>query len=116
MSTPNTPGRPGGKLSVFTGLSPAMQVVGFISTRSGDPDRGPLVKMRADDALIRLLTAGDLVRVVSERRSEIAGLEIDDSLPRGGCVLRDVVGASLSEIVRVVKVDTASRPGSGTRA
>lgn len=110
MSGAGTPGRPGGKLSVFTGLSPALQVVGFISTRPGDPERGPLVRLRADDALIRLLTAGDLVRVVSDRRSEIAALEIDDSVPRGGCVLRDVLGASLSEIVRVVKVDTSARP------
>lgn len=109
MTGPGRPGRPGGKLGVFTGLSPALQVVGFISSRPGDAERGPLVRMRADDALIRLVTPGDLVRVVTERRSEIAVLEVDDTVPRGGCVLRDVVGASLSEIVRIVKVDTDSR-------
>jgi hypothetical protein len=45
------------------------------------------------------------VRVVSERRSEIAVLLIDDSVPRGGVLLRDVVGASPSEIVRIIKLD-----------
>jgi hypothetical protein len=65
--------------------------------------------MRAEDALIRLVTPGDLVRVVSERRSEIAVLEVDESVPRGGCVLRDVVGASPSELVQIIKVDTEPR-------
>jgi hypothetical protein len=103
---------PGGrsKLGMFGGFSKALQVVGFIATRKGDAERGPLVRMRADDALVRLVTPGELVRVVSERRSELAVLEVDDSLPRGGVVLRDVVGASPSEIVRVVKVDTDPRP------
>jgi hypothetical protein len=106
------PGGPGGaaKLGMFGGFSKALQVVGFIATRPGDPERGPLVRMRADDALIRLVTPGELVRVVSERRSELAVLEVDDTLPRGGVVLRDVVGAAPSEIVRVIKVDTDSRP------
>ena len=66
--------------------------------------------MRPDDALVRLVTAGELVRVVSERRSELAVLEMDESLPRGGVVLRDVVGASPSELVRVLRVDNISRP------
>jgi len=83
--------------------------VGFIATRTGDAERGPLVRIRADDALVRLLTAGELVRVVSERRSELANLEIDDSLPRGAAVLRDVAGAAVSELVRVLKVDTDAR-------
>ena len=32
--------------------------------------------------------------------------QVDDTVPRGGVVLRDVVGASPSEIVRVIKLDT----------
>lgn len=92
--------------SLFSGFSPPLQVVGFISTRPGDPERGPLVRMRPDDALIRLVTHGELVRVVSERRQEIAVLETDESLARGSVVLRDVVGASISEIIRVIKLDT----------
>ena len=94
--------RPGG----FSGFSPPLQVVGFISTRKGDADRGPMVRMRPDDALVRLVTDGELVRVVSERRQELAVLETDETLPRGGVVLRDVAGASISEIIRVIKLDT----------
>lgn len=93
-------------MAKFSGFSPPLQVVGFISTRTGDADRGPMVRMRPDDALIRLVTDGELVRVVTERRSEIAVLQVDDTLPRGGVILRDVVGASPSEIVRVIKLDT----------
>lgn len=94
--------RPGG----FSGFAPPLQVVGFIATRKGDPERGPMVRMRPDDALIRLVTDGELVRVVSDRRQELAVLETDESLPRGGVVLRDVAGASISDIVRVIKLDT----------
>ena len=94
--------RPGG----FSGFSPPLQVVGFISTRKGDAERGPMVRMRPDDALVRLVTDGELVRVVSDRRQELAVLETDETLPRGGVVLRDVVGASISEIIRVIKLDT----------
>jgi hypothetical protein len=89
----------------FSGFSPALQVIGFVATRAGDAERGPLVRMRPDDALIRLVSDGELVRVVTARRSELAVLQIDDSLPRGGVVLRDVVGASPSEVVRIIKLD-----------
>jgi len=98
------------KTGLFSGFAPPLQVVGLIATRSGDAERGPMVRMRPDDALIRLVSEGELVRVVSERRSELAVLEIDESLPRGGVVLRDVAGASPSEIVRVLRLDIDSRP------
>jgi hypothetical protein len=105
-------GGPGGerKLGIFSGFAPPLQVVGFIATRKGDPDRGPMIRMRPDDALVRLVTAGELVRVVSARRSELAVLEVDESLPRGGVVLRDVVGAAPSEVIRVIRVDAQPRP------
>jgi len=95
---------------MFSGFAPPVQVVGFIASRKGDADRGPMVRLRADDALVRLVSAGELVRVVSARRSELAVLEIDDSLPRGGAVLRDVAGAVVSEVVRIIRLDTDSRP------
>lgn len=98
------------KLSMFSGFSPPLQVVGFIATRRGDPERGPMIRMRPDDALVRLVTEGELVRVVSERRSELALLELDDTLPRGGVVLRDVAGATLADVIRVARVDNPSRP------
>lgn len=94
---------------MFSGFAPPLQVVGFVATRKGDPERGPQVRMRADDALIRLVSDGELVRVVSDRRSEIAELRIDDALPRGGVVLRDVAGAAPSEIIRIARLDTESR-------
>jgi hypothetical protein len=96
--------RPG----MFSGFAPPLQVVGFIGTRAGDPERGPMVRMRPDDALVRLLTEGELVRVVSERRQELAVLELDDTLPRGGCVLRDVAGAAPADVIRVVRLDLES--------
>ncbi len=92
-------------MAKFSGFSPPLQVVGFISSRAGDVERGPMIRMRPEDALIRLVTDGELVRVVSDRRSELAVLQVDESLPRGGVILRDVVGASPSEIVRVLKPD-----------
>lgn len=98
------------RLGMFSGFAPPVQVVGYIATRRGDPDRGPLVRMRPDDALVRLVTAGDLVRVVSERRSELAVLELDESLPRGGVVLRDVAGAAPSELIRVLRVEQPASP------
>jgi hypothetical protein len=113
MTGPGQPGKPGSpgsaKLGIFSGFAPPVQVVGFIATRAGDPERGPMVRMRPDDALVRLVAPGELVRVVSERRSELAVLEVDESLPRGGVILRDVAGASPSEIVRILKVDNGPR-------
>lgn len=95
-------------MAKYSGFSPALQVIGFIATRPGDAERGPMIRMRPEDALIRLVTDGELVRVVSDRRSELALLVVDDTLPRGGVILRDVAGAAPSEIVRVLKSDTGS--------
>lgn len=90
----------------FTGFAKPLQVVGYIGTRKGDAARGPMVRLRPEDALIRLLMPGELVRVVSDRRSELAELEVDETVPKGGAILRDVVGAAVSEIIRVVRIDT----------
>lgn len=105
MSGSGNPGGPRLGRGAFSGFAPPLQVVGFISTRRGDPERGPLVRMRPDDALIRLLTDGELVRVMGPRRSEFAELVLDDTLPRGGIVVRDLAGVSVTEIVRVIKAD-----------
>jgi anaerobic selenocysteine-containing dehydrogenase len=88
-----------------------MSVVGFIATRVGDADRGPQVRMREQDAVQRLLTEGQLVRVRTPRREELAHLVIDDALPRGSVILRDVAGVAPSEIVHVSRVDVERKRG-----
>ena len=90
------------------GYSPPLQVMGFTATRRGDAERGPLVRMRSDDAAKRLLTDGEVAWVYGPRRQELATVMVDDSVPRGGVVVRDIAGIAPSEIVRVVKVDLDS--------
>lgn len=87
---------------------PPLQVVGFIATRPGDEERGPLVRMNANEARLRLLTEGELVWVKGPRRQELAPVEIDDALPRGGAVVRDIAGLTVTEIIRVIKPDMDS--------
>ena len=92
--------------------SPPLRVVGFVGTKRGDPERGPEVRMRADEASLRLLDDGELVRIEGPRRQELAILRIDDELPRGSVVVRDVAGVAPSEVVRVrkVEVEPPARP------
>lgn len=78
-------------------------VSGFIATRSGDAERGPMVRLNSTDARKRLLVEGELVWVYGPRRNEVAVLEIDDAIPPGNVVARDIVGVSPTERVRVVK-------------
>ena len=89
----------------FSGFAKPLQVIGFIATKKGDTERGPMVRLRPEDALVRLLMPGELVRVISERRSELAELQVDESVPKGGAILRDVAGATVTEIIRVVRLD-----------
>lgn len=70
-----------------------------------DPERGPLVTMHRGDAADRLLNEGELAWIHTARRQQLAEVGIDDSLPRGDVILRDIAGASPSEIVRVIKPD-----------
>jgi anaerobic selenocysteine-containing dehydrogenase len=85
--------------------NPPLQVIAFVATRNGDPERGPLVRMNGQEARTRLLSDGELVWVHGPRRQELAPLKIDDELPRGGVLLRDIAGVAISEIVRIVKPD-----------
>lgn len=95
-------------------LNRPLQVVTFIGTRPGDPERGPLIRMNAQEAGRRMLIDGELVRITGPRRTEFAKLEVDNTVPRGEAVLRDVAGASASELIRVFKPDLDSeRPRSG---
>jgi len=87
-----------------------LQVVGFVATRRGDAERGPLVRIRPDDATKRLIDDGELVWVYGPRRHELAPVVYDEALPRGGVVVRDIGGLTVTEIVRLVKMDIEHRP------
>ena len=90
-----------------------LRVAGFIGTRLSDLERGPQVRMHPEDARARLLVDGELAWVYGPRRQELATVAIDDTVPRGDVVLRDIAGASPSEIVRVVKPDLDSHTRRG---
>ncbi len=87
-----------------------LQVVGFIASRRGDEERGPLVRMRSDDARTRLVNEGELVWVVGPRGKALAPLVFDETLPRGGVVVRDLPSLLAADIVRVLKVDLDRPP------
>lgn len=87
------------------GYNPPLQVERLIATRRGDPERGPAVWLNAKEAGLRLLIEGELAWVYGPRRHELATVHIDDGIARGMVVLRDIAGASPSEIVRVIKPD-----------
>lgn len=92
-------------------LNRPLRVARFIGTRSGDPERGPMVMMHPADARSRLLTDGELAWVYGPRRHELATVRIDNEgiLNLGDVVLRDIAGASPSEVVRVIKPDLDNR-------
>lgn len=86
--------------------NPPLQVVEFIATRAADAERGPLIRLRSDEARLRGVSNHELVWVYGPRRHDLAPVEIDDSVPRGTVVVRDIAGLAPTEIVRLVKVDT----------
>lgn len=88
------------------GFNPPLQVVGFIGTKRGDAERGPEIRLHSEDAKLRMVNDGDLVWIYGPRRHELAAVTIDDSLPRGGAVVRDVAGIAPTEIIRLVRLDT----------
>jgi len=83
--------------------NPPLQVVGFVATTRGDAERGPAVRVRSDDATQRGVALCDLVWIYGPRRHDLAALIIDDTLPRGGVVVRDIAGLAPTEIVRLVR-------------
>lgn len=85
------------------GFNPPLQVVGFIATRRGDAERGPAIRVRSDDAFMREVRDGELVWIYGPRRHDLAQVIIDDTLPKGGVVVRDVAGLAPTEIVRLVR-------------
>ena len=96
--------------------NPPLQVVGFVATRSGDEDRGPQIRLRSDEARLRGLLDGELVWIYGPRRHDLAPVVIDDTVPRGGVVVRDIAGVTVTEIVRLVKPNLDARPDRGAYA
>ena len=86
--------------------NPRLRVSRLIATKAKDPERGTKVWMNREEADVRLLTDGELVWVYGPRRHELAVFALDDEVKRGECILRDIAGASPSEIVTIVKVST----------
>jgi anaerobic selenocysteine-containing dehydrogenase len=86
-----------------------LRVAYLIATKTTDPERGPMVIMHPSDARARLLTEGELAWVYGPRRHELAAVRFDPGAREGDVVLRDVIGAAASEIVRVVKPDVDNR-------
>jgi anaerobic selenocysteine-containing dehydrogenase len=84
----------------------------LVATRKGDAQRGPAIYMNPKDARARLLNEGELAWVYGPRRHELGTVILDEKLVVGDVVLRDIVGSSPSENVRVIKPDLDNR-GSG---
>lgn len=85
--------------------NPPLHVIGFTATHRGDADRGPQARIRTEEAQARLLNDGELAWVYGPRRHELATIVIDDTVPKGGVVLRDIAGVTVSEVVRIQKPD-----------
>ena len=86
-----------------------LRVSALIATHSGDEARGPAVFMHPTDARERLLNDGELAWIYGPRRHELATVNLDEGLTPGDVKLRDVIGASPSEVVRVIKPDLDTR-------
>jgi hypothetical protein len=84
--------------------------VRYIGTRRGDAERGPQVRLRAAEAQLRLVEDRELVWVYGPRRHELAEVVYDEDVPKGGIIVRDLGGVTVSEIVRLVRTDNAQRP------
>ena len=94
------------------GFNRPLRVAKLLATRSGDAERGPQVTLNPADAKTRLLNEGELAWVYGPRRQELAEVKLDGAIRLGEVVLRDLVGSSPSESVRVIKpdLDRARKP------
>ena len=90
--------------------NPPLQVVGFLGTRRGDPERGPQVRLNGNEAALRMIIDGEMVWIQGPRRQEVATVVVDDAVPKGGVVVRDIAGLTVSEIVTIRKPDLDTPP------
>jgi len=90
--------------------NPPLQVIGFVATRRGDAERGPAVRLNRAEAALRMLMDDELVFILGPTRKELAPVTIDDELPNGGVVVRDVLGVMVTDVVKLVKPDLDRGP------
>jgi len=102
------------RIGLGSRYQPELKVSEYISTKKGDAERGPMVRMRSSEARIRLLQDGELAWVAGPRRQELAVLVIDDTIPAGNVALRDVAGVTVTETVIVTKPDLDTPVGKRT--
>jgi anaerobic selenocysteine-containing dehydrogenase len=95
---------------VKSSFRPEFRVLEYFATRRGDAERGPMIRISPTDARIRLLVEGELAWVQGPRRNELAIVEIDENIPDGSLVARDIAGITVSEKVVVTKPDLDSSP------
>jgi len=57
-----------------------------------------------------MLVDGELALVEGPRGQQLAQVRVDDAVPRGGVVVRDIAGMAPSEIVYVMKPDLDAPP------
>jgi hypothetical protein len=53
---------------------------------------------------------GEMAWVQGPRRQELATVIIDNAVPKGGVVVRDIAGLAVSEIIRLQKPDMDTPP------
>lgn len=99
------------KLNVASRFRPMLAVIEYTSTRKGEAERGPMVRMCGSEARFRLIQEGELVWVAGPRRQELAVLQIDESIPIRHVALRDIAGVTITEEVTVSKPDTDTPVG-----
>ena len=58
---------------------------------------------------MRMLVDGEIVWVYGPRQHDLAAVAVDDEVPKGGVVVRDIAGIAVSEIVRLVKPELDRR-------
>jgi hypothetical protein len=97
-------------------LNRPLRVARLLATGARDEERGPMVFIHPENARERLLIDGELAWVYGPRRHELATVRVDETVPFGDVILRDIIGASPSEIVRVIKPDLDSRGRRGALA
>ena len=97
-------------------LNRPLRVARLLATSVRDEERGPMVFIHPENARERLLIDGELAWVYGPRRHELATVRVDETVPFGEVILRDIIGASPSEIVRVIKPDLDSRGRRGALA